>query len=329
MTIKLSLLVNIGVIVPNAEEAYQLLHNLFGALKIQKDLANLLNEDSAKVIHVGVGDLVLQFIEPLAEEGIWYNHLQTKGPGVHHLTFTVDNIKEAVEMMEKERGIVPLSIIDIEWEKIIQLEQMNQEAKTLYIMDTMEIIGFHLALSERPTIKEVDISKTQYPTGFDKLIGDASTMLHIELTNSDNEKTYEFLHKLFGTEIVEKEFSSILNSDFMRIIHLNLSNVVLQYCQPVAKEGTWYELLEMNGPYVHNLNWCVDNIKETVKIFKEEKVPQIFEARLPGAAPDSPPFYMMNTLDKLGFHLEHGQAPTTKEGYEFTKNFLFIDFKKD
>ncbi|MFW9878728.1 MAG: hypothetical protein ACFFG0_37090, partial [Candidatus Thorarchaeota archaeon] len=297
----------------------------FGALKIQEDLANLLNGNSVRTIHVGVGDIVLQFIEPLATDGIWYNHLLTKGPGVHHLTYNVDNIKETIEIMEKEGGIVPLSIINIEWNKILPSEQLNQEAKTLYIMDTMEIIGFHLALSEKP----VDIPKTQYPTGFDKLIGNASTMLHIELTSSDNEKTYEFLHKLFGTEIVEKEFSSVLNSDFMRIIHVNLSNVVLQYCQPIAEEGTWYELLQKNGAYVHNLNWSVDDIKETVKLFEKEKVPQIFEARLPGASPDSPPFYMMNTLDKLGFHLEHGQTPTTKEGIEFTKNWLFIDFKKD
>jgi hypothetical protein len=328
MAINLSRLVNIGVIVPDAEEAFRLLHNLFGALKIQEDLANLLNGDSVKVIHAGVGDLVLQFIEPLVKEGIWYSHLKTKGSGAHHLTFIVDNIEKQIEIMEKQGGIVPLSTVNIEWEKIYSSEKINQKAKTLYIMDTMDIIGFHLALSESPTLKEANIPKTQYPTGFDTLIGDASTMLHIELTNPDNEKTYEFLHKLFGTEIVEKEFSSILDSDFMRIIHVNLSNVVLQYCQPVVEQGTWYELRQKNGAYVHNLNWCVEDIKKTVEIFKEERVPQIFENRLPGASPDSPPFYMMDTLDKLGFHLEHGQAPTTKEGFEFTKNMLFIDFKK-
>ena len=271
---------------------------------------------------------MLQFIEPLTKEGIWYTHLQSKGSGVHHLTFTVDKIKEKMEIMEKKGGILPLSTVNMEWEKLIPSDKINKEAKSLYIMDTMDIIGFHLALSESPTLQEVDIPKTQYPTGFDTLIGDASTMLHIELTNPDNEKTYELLHKLFDTEIVEKEFSSILDSDFMRIIHVNLSNVVLQYCQPVAKQGTWYELLQKNGAYVHNLNWCVEDIKKTVEIFKEEKVPQIFESRLPGAPPDSPPFYMMDTLEKLGFHLEHGQAPTTKEGFEFTKNMLFIDFKK-
>lgn len=326
MTIQLSNLVNMGAIVPNAEEAYQLLHNLFDALKIQENIADLLSGDTAKIIHVGVGDIVLQFIEPLSNDGIWYKHLEIKGPGIHHLTFYVDNIEETIEILEKEAGITPFSIINIDLEKIYPPNQINEKAKKIYIIDTLGMFGFHLAFSEYPTKKELNLPKTKYPTGLDTLIGDASTMLHIELTASDNDATYEILHNLFGTEKVEKEFSGILDSDFMRIIHVNLSNVVLQYCQPVGKERTWYELLQKNGPYVHNLNWCVSNIKRTVEKFKKEEVPMIFESWL---SPDSPPFYMMDTISVLGFHLEHGEAPKTKEGYEFVKNWFFTDFEMD
>ncbi|MFX1324867.1 MAG: VOC family protein [Promethearchaeota archaeon] len=318
----LSPLINIGAVVPDAEGAYQLLQNLFDAQKIQEDIANIMSNSFTKVLHVGVGDIVLQFIEPLSKEGIWHTHIQTKGSGIHHLTYYVENIDETIEVMKNEAGVEPLATLDIDWGKIFPSNDINPKANKIYIMNTMAEIGFHLALLEKP----VDFPKTRYPTGLDKLIGDASTMLHIELTVDNNERIYNFLHNLFGTELVEKEFSNMLDSDFMRIIHINLSNIVLQYCQPVEKVGTWYELLQKNGPYVHNLNWSVDDIKETVKKFKQEKIPKIFRSRL---GPDSPPFYMMNTLDKLGFHLENGQAPKTEEGYEFTKNFLFIDFKKD
>lgn len=102
----------------------------------------------------------------------------------------------------------------------------------------MEKIGFHLCLSEKPGQNELIFPQTQYVSGFDNLIGDASTMLHIELVTPNAEKTYEFLQKVFGSEKVEIEFAGILNSDFMRIIHVNLSNVVLQYCQPIGKTGT-------------------------------------------------------------------------------------------
>ena len=71
----------------------------------------------------------------------------------------------------------------------------------------------------------------------------------------------------------------------------------------------------------------VDNIKETVKKFKKEGTPRIFKQRLGG--PESVPFYMYDMLDIAGFHIENGQVPTNEEGYEFVKNWLFIDFKKD
>ena len=325
MTVKLSPLVNIGVIVPNAEEAYQLLFNLFGAQKVQEELTNFLNGDLAKVIHVGLGDVILQFIEPIAKEGAWYNHLIKEGPGVYNLRFIVENIKEVIEEMEKQGGIDPLFTFDLEWEKLIASDFTNPNGKTIYTMDTMEKIGFHLCLSEKPGQNELIFPQTQYVTGFDNLIGDASTMLHIELVTPNAEKTYEFLQKVFGSEKVEIEFAGILDSDFMRIIHVNLSNVVLQYCQPIAKTGTWYELLQKNGAYVHNLNFLVDDIKETVRKFKKEEIPRIFKNRL---APNSPPYYMMNTINKLGFHLEHGQMPTGEE-FDFFSKWVFTNLKKD
>jgi len=326
MTIELSPLVNMGVVVPNAEEAYRLLNSLFGAEKIQEELSQFLSSDTAKVIHVGIGDIVLQYIEPIAKEGIWYDQMQEKGSGIHHLTYTVDNIEEVVTELENE-GIVPLSTLDIDWENLIKSDFTNPNAGKLYIMNTMEKFGFHLALIEKPGQNNLILPETHYVTGSDKLIGDASTMLHIELVTLEADKTLELLQKLFGTKKVEIEFASILDSEFMHIIHVNLSNIVLQYCQPIVKEGTWYELLQKNGSYVHNLNWSVDVIKETVRKFKKEGTTRIFKQRL--GDPESPPFYMYDTLNTLGFHLENGQTPTTEEGYEFVKNWLFIDFKKD
>ncbi len=67
-----------GVVVPNAEEAYRLLSSLFSAEKIQEKLSKFLGGETAKVIHVGIGDVVLQYIEPITKEGIWYNQIKCK-----------------------------------------------------------------------------------------------------------------------------------------------------------------------------------------------------------------------------------------------------------
>jgi len=313
-----------GVAVPNAEEAFRLLNSIFGARKVQEDFAKFLSGDQQKIVNVGIGDVVLQFAEASVEKGPIYEHLKEKGPGIHNLTYLVEDIDAALKTMKAEEGIEPLYSYDLDWESLIQSDYANPKAKTVYVMDTMSLIGFHLALLELPGENDLLAPKTRYVTGEDKLIGDASTMLHIELVTPDAEKTFAFLNKIFGSQKVEIDFANLLDSDFMGIVHVNLSNVVLQYCQPKAEEGTWYELLKKNGAYIHNLNFCVDEIAETVKKFQKEKVPQIFEARL---AEDSPPFYMMDTMDKLGFHLEDGQAPT--EDSDFTRDWLFTDFRKD
>ncbi len=337
MTIKLSPLVHIEITVPNAEEAYQVLHKVFGAKRVQEPFEKFLDGEIVKVIHVGLGDVVLQFIEPVQEGTSWYEQLKTKGPGVHNLTFTVENIKETVKELEKEGGIVPLFSFDLEWEKMIPSQYLNPNAKTIYMMDSMEKFGFHLELAEVPYTKDLKLPETRYVTGFNELIGNVSPMLHIELVTNDAEKTYELLHKLFGSEKVEIEFADFLDTPFMHIIHVNLSNVVLQYCQPLVKKGvpSWSELLDKNGSYVHNITFIVDNIPETAEKFKKEGITPVFTFPLQwnkvieNAKTDLPPIHMMNTFEKLGFHLELGEMVT--EDPSSTKEFLFVDltdFKK-
>ncbi|KKN18399.1 hypothetical protein LCGC14_0956090 [marine sediment metagenome] len=119
MTVKFLNLMHIEITVPNAEEAYQILHNVFGAEKVQEEFAGFLNGEYNKVIHVGLGDIVLQFIEPLAEGSSWDSQLKTKGSGVHNLTFWVENADEAAREIEKLGGIKPLFTFDLEWGKMI------------------------------------------------------------------------------------------------------------------------------------------------------------------------------------------------------------------
>jgi catechol 2,3-dioxygenase-like lactoylglutathione lyase family enzyme len=318
MTINLSELAHIKVIVPNAEEAYQILLNIFGAEKIKEDFVN----SYIKVVYVGIGDFILQYIEPIADNGPWYDHLQTKGPGVYSLAFGVENIKETVEMLEKEGGIAPLLSIDMEEEKF-PVEFLNPKIKSEYIMNTMEILGFNLELGEKSSDIELTSPKTLFVTGRDNLIGDASTMLHIELVTPNGEKTYKFLRKMFRSKKVEKLFSSLINTEVMPIVHVNLSNVVLQYCQPTPSMGTWANILKNNGVYVHNLNFLVDDIEKTVAKYREQKIRRIFKQKL---TPDAEThYYMMRSLNKLGFHMEHGETPAES----IPPGFLFTDYKKE
>ena len=110
-------LMHIEITVPNAEEAYQILHNVFGVEKVQEEFAGFLDGETNKAIHVGLGDVVLQFIEPVAEGSSWDTQLKTKGSGVHNLTFHVESAEDAVNELEKLGGIKPLFTFDLEWLK--------------------------------------------------------------------------------------------------------------------------------------------------------------------------------------------------------------------
>ena len=207
--------------------------------------------------------------------------------------------------------------------------------KKVFMMDSMEKLGFHLEFGDSPVKEGINIfPQTRYVTGHDELIGSVSPMMHIELVTPDIEKTYELLHKVFGSEKVEIEFADLLDTPFMAIIHVNLSNVVLQYCQPKVKVtnemGSWYNLLEKNGTYVHNITFIVDDLEDVVAKFKEEGIEPLFTFNVQwdkldeNMSSDIKPVYMMNTMEKLGFHMEFGEIPSEDERKAFS-DLLFID----
>lgn len=340
MVVKFQDLLHIEITVPDAERAYQILHNVFGAEKVQEEFAGFLDGEYNKVIHVGLGDVVLQFIEPLAEGSSWDVQLKTKGPGVHNLNFGVESADKTANEMEKLGGIKPLFTFDLEWKNLIPPEALKTEVGKVYMMDTMDKLGFHLEFGDNPFKEEARkmLPQTKYVTGHDELIGNASPMLHIELVTPDLEKTYQLLHNVFGSEKIEIEFADLLDSPFMRIIHVNLSNVVLQYCQPMMKVNgqmsSWYRLLEKNGTYVHNITFVVNDIDDVVSKFKKESIEPLFNFQVAWEKLDEKlkakrkPVYMMNSLDVLGFHMEFGEI-TSEEDRDNLSKFLFIDLKQE
>jgi catechol 2,3-dioxygenase-like lactoylglutathione lyase family enzyme len=340
MVVNFQDLMHIEISVPDAEKAYQILHNVFGAEKVQEEFAGFLDGEYNRVIHVGLGDVVLQFVEPLVEGSSWATQLKTKGPGVHNLTFNVESADDAASEMERLGGIKPLFTFDLEWKNMVPAEMLTTEVGRVYMMDAMDKLGFHLEFGDNPLKEEARslFPQTRYATGHDELIGNGvSPMLHIELVTPDMEKTYELLKKVFGSEKVEIEFADLLDTPFMHIIHVNLSNVVLQYCQPMMKVdgpmGSWYRLLEKNGSYVHNITFVLDDVDDVVSKFKKEGIEPLFTFQVAWEKLDEKmkakrkPVYMMNSLDVLGFNMEFGEV-VSEEDRDALSEVLFIDLKQ-
>ena len=327
MVVNLSPLTHIEISVNDAEAAFQVLNKTLGAIKVQEELAALLGGEGAIDIHVGLGDVVFQFVQPKIKVGSWSDQLKNKGPGVHNITFGVDDMQKTRENF-KNKGISELIVMDFEWDKIFPAEVMKPNPQPIVIMNTMDILGFHLELYE-PFLKEgFEPLQQKYVTGHDSLIGNVSPMLHIELVVPDIEKTYQFLHDVFGSEKVEVEFAEFLDGEFSKVVHINLSNVVLQYIQPLAKVASWYEQLQKSGPGVHNITFLVNDIEKIVETFKKNGISQQISfplewENLVGKEdfnPNSRTVHIFNTMEKLGFHLELFERPSkTKIDYLFTE----------
>jgi catechol 2,3-dioxygenase-like lactoylglutathione lyase family enzyme len=192
--------------VRDAEAAYEFLHDVFGAEKVEEEFARFLDGPFARVIHVGLGDVVLQFVEPRTEEGSWFEQLESTGPGVHNLTFVVDDIRETVAA----------------------LDNVKPDPQPVYMVGSREKIGFHLELAESP------LREPPEPAGPREIVGDVSPLLHVEIVVRDVEESCRFLHEVFGAEQTERAFASFLDSPFMKIRHVLLGDVVLQLCQPLV-----------------------------------------------------------------------------------------------
>ena len=116
----------------------------------------------------------------------------------------------------------------------------------------------------------------------------------------------------------------------MRVIHVNLSNVVLQYCQPLMEQGSWFEQLNTTGPSVHNITFVVENMEETMKAIEDAGAHDLFSFPLDWGQligpdkvkPDVSPVHMVNTMEILGFHLELSEWPSTEK-----LDLLYIDYK--
>lgn len=149
MAAKVTRLFHIEIVVPDAEATYQFLHRIFGAQKVEEEMATYLDglAPDVRVIHVGIGGIVLQLVQPIREFESWYNQLKEKGPSVHNLTFLVDDLKNALKSFEKE-GAPSIWSVDLEKHRVFG----NQAKGVLpvHMIDAVDKVGFRFEIAEMP-----------------------------------------------------------------------------------------------------------------------------------------------------------------------------------
>ncbi len=151
---------HIEIVVPDAEKAYEFLNRIFGAQKVEEDLADYLFRGPAvKVVHVQLGNVILQFIEPLTERTLWYDYLKEKGPGVHNLNCYVKDVKEVAKTFKKEE-LKTLFKLRVDFSQFLDSEDLRSNNPPVYMLEGEDIVGFKFELQELP------FKEDRIPEGF-------------------------------------------------------------------------------------------------------------------------------------------------------------------
>jgi len=78
------------------------------------------------------------------------------------LTFFVDDLKETADVLNQEGAPVFWSG-SIDWSKLVVSEKLNSES-LVYLIDTMEKLGFHLELSGKLPEEVLDLFRVNDTT---------------------------------------------------------------------------------------------------------------------------------------------------------------------
>jgi methylmalonyl-CoA/ethylmalonyl-CoA epimerase len=115
---------HIGVVVKNLESAIKNYTGMFG-FKVIETIESPTGEFKNAMLQQG--DVRVELFQPL-KEGNFYRFLKEKGGGIHHISFSTDNIeKEAKALVAKGKKLQSEKPIELPNARIIFIQQSEAE----------------------------------------------------------------------------------------------------------------------------------------------------------------------------------------------------------
>jgi len=87
---------HIGIAVKSLDEALEFFSGVLG-LKAKRII--VVEEQGMRAAWLGVGNVLLELMEPLGQEGPVAKFLSKRGEGVHHVAFLVEDIEAVMEAL--------------------------------------------------------------------------------------------------------------------------------------------------------------------------------------------------------------------------------------
>ena len=91
---------HIGIAVKNLDETMEKYADVFGlkvtSIEVHPDL-------NIRICFIPVGEVLIEFLEPLSEEGRIGKFIKENGEGIHHIAYRVTDLEAILRMMKEEK----------------------------------------------------------------------------------------------------------------------------------------------------------------------------------------------------------------------------------
>ncbi|NND68920.1 MAG: hypothetical protein HKN19_15125 [Halioglobus sp.] len=254
--IKLSPLHQVEYAVSDWRTSLDFFAEVFREAEVEEPFARALSNPALDIRHCGLGQTVQQVCQPLLPGLPHATEHDRVGNCVHNLCWLVDSAPTLVSNCAAA-GIETLIDfpLDAIWSGLLAPENIGGDMQG-YILNSRELLGFHLEFCEVPWITEPDppLMLPAYGPQWSALgVAGANRLLAINVVVNDLEATLATLRTAFAGSLVELQAPTQMADPAARMMVVELGDVPLVYVEPMPGDSELAGILRQRGPCVYSL----------------------------------------------------------------------------
>ena len=188
----------------------------------------------ARIAMFGMGDILLDLVEPVGGASPWRNHLDRAGEGLQHVCIEVDDVAPAVQELLR-RGGTP---------------------ETTSYVNMVDALGITFEVHKRGTMKAAGYVNLPTPTKFA-----AGAVEHVGVVVRDADKAGKLMADILG--MASPEASVQMGA---KMVYLDTKPVGIEFIEPAGGNNVWRAHLDkVGGPGIHHVAVTVERLQENIE----------------------------------------------------------------
>lgn len=188
----------------------------------------------ARIAMFGMGNILLDLVEPVGGASPWRNHLDRAGEGLQHICIEVDDVAPAVQDFVKRGGTL----------------------ETTSYVNMVDTLGVTFEVHKRGTMKAAGYVNLPSPTKFA-----AGTVEHVGVVVRDADKAGRLMADILGMGAPKTTVQM-----GAKMAYLDTKPIAIEFIEPTGGKSPWREHLEKSGgPGIHHLAVKVKSVQEDIQ----------------------------------------------------------------